>query len=311
MFALSIKIIKHNMKKMITSCVLWGLMIFNTQQAKAQTLFSNGSFEEWDTLPTFVNPKGWFSLNELTAFGFDPSLEITTDAHQGKFAVKLISVSGQFNDLSGVLATGPMLNAMGNPDFSGIKKHFTSKPTHLEFYYKAFPALGDTCAIMLVLTKWNQAPQKADTIGQAGLTFPDTVDSYTKAVIDVTYFLPMPPDSAFLIASSSLDRFNPIPGSTFYIDDIKLTETNTSTKEIRNERQSVSLYPNPAAEILHISGTNKIKDINVFNIQGQLKYQLGLNENETEINVADWPTGIYFMQVRIGNETEMHKFVKH
>lgn len=299
------------MKKMITSCVLLGSIIFCAQSTKAQTLFLNGDFEEWDTLPTFVNPKGWHSLNELTAFGFDPSLEITTDAHQGNFAVKLISVAGQFNDLSGVLSTGPMLNAMGNPDFSKIKMPFTSKPSHLKFYYKAFPAMGDTCAIMLVLTKWNQALQKSDTVGQAGLTFPDTVDSYTKAVLEITYSLPMPPDSAFLIASSSIDGFNPVPGSTLYLDDIKLIETNTSTKEIRTVRQSVSLYPNPAAEILYISGTERIKDISVYNVQGQLKYQSLPDENESEINIAEWPSGIYFMQVRIGNETEMHKFVKH
>ena len=57
---------------------------------KAQQIepLQNGSFEQWDTLDGYQQPRDWYTLNALTSFGFDPTTEMTDDVHTGKYAVK-------------------------------------------------------------------------------------------------------------------------------------------------------------------------------------------------------------------------------
>lgn len=279
------------MKRITTTFVL---MLMLTGYAGAQQQITNAGFESWDTLGDYTQPANWFTLNPLTTFGYDPSTTITADAHSGNFAVQLQSLSGQFSDISGVLCTGPILNANMQPDFSNMKVAFTSKPLALEVYYKAFPKPGDTCVLAMYLTHWNMALQRTDTVARAGFEIKDSVGVYTLGSCAFEYFSPVQPDSMFVIASSSSDGYHPTVGSKLILDDLHLTYPPTGLSEIKTLQ--VAVYPNPAASQLMVQSEEPIKGtLKLFSMNGALVHTQDIDNKYAVVDVATLSNGIYLM----------------
>ena len=70
----------------------------------------------------------------------------------------------------------------------------------------------------------------------------------------------------------------------------------------------LTIFPNPATTQLTIQSTNNpITQISITNLLGQTVYTQACNKEEVQINVASFPTGIYFIKI---NGTEVRKFVK-
>lgn len=76
----------------------------------------------------------------------------------------------------------------------------------------------------------------------------------------------------------------------------------------------IEVYPNPAKDQMNIdltgieiSNTNFLK---VFNISGNFiyRYPFGYNENKIILDVSNFQTGMYFLQVETGEETFVKKF---
>lgn len=282
--------------------ILLGLLItFISSEINAQQQFSNNGFESWDTIGDYTVPTNWFTLNALVQFGAEPTTVITQDAFSGKFAVELESKSSIIGDLSGILCTGPLLSPTLQPQFNKIKIPFSSRPTALEFYYKAFPQMGDTCAITMVLTRWNQALSKTDTVGEASILFSDSISIYTKASIPFVYGLPLACDSMFLLASSSLDGFNPTIGSKLILDDLKLVYNPTSVKD-EIELSSLSLFPNPTSGNLNIVNKDQSPiEFLLYSMQGELLIETTLNEEHNLISLNELKQGMYLVMLKNAN----------
>lgn len=279
---------KHTMKRITTT---FALILLLTGYAGAQQQITNAGFESWDTIGDYTQPSNWFTLNPLAIFGFDPSTTITSDAHSGSFAVQLESIAGSNTDLSGVLCTGPILNASYQADFSKIKVPFTSKPQSIEVYFKSFPQPGDTCVMAMYLTRWNMALQKTDTIAEAGLQFHDSIGVYTLASCAFDYSSPLPPDSMFIIISSSIDGFNPSVGSKLILDDFHLTY---STGLNNVAESSFQLYPNPACTQLTVL-SEEAGAVKFYSVTGALVHQQNVDKKQTIVDVSLFEDGIYFM----------------
>lgn len=282
--------LKHIMKTITTS--LFSLMLLFTGYAKAQQQITNSSFESWDTLGDYTQPSNWFSLNPLTTFGYDPSTIITSDAHTGNYAVQLESIAGQFSDISGVLCTGPILNSGLQADFTKMKVAFSSKPQALQVYYKAFPQLNDTCVVAMYLTRWNMALQKTDTVARAGFEFKDSVGVYTLANCPFEYYLPVQPDSMFIIASSSIDGFNPTVGSKLILDDFHLTYSTTGLAE--KDKVGFSVYPNPAQSYLTLE-TTEHGILDVYSLSGAAIMRQNIDQLNQTIDISSWAEGLYML----------------
>ena len=71
-----------------------------------------------------------------------------------------------------------------------------------------------------------------------------------------------------------------------------------------NEIVTISIYPNPAHDIIFVGANNDlpVQNIQLYNIAGQLV----MTSNELEINVSELPEGVYFVAVF----TENQKFVE-
>jgi len=69
----------------------------------------------------------------------------------------------------------------------------------------------------------------------------------------------------------------------------------------------ISIYPNPANDYLHITDSNFINNIVITNIVGQIVYSNQCGRQNTDINVATWQPGLYFVTI---NGSETGRFIK-
>jgi hypothetical protein len=75
------------------------------------------------------------------------------------------------------------------------------------------------------------------------------------------------------------------------------------------EENNISIYPNPVKDLVKIQGNN-INNISIYNSVGVLVEKIEVRDNEVEINMNNYNTGIYFVQVNSDNETITRKVVK-
>lgn len=76
-----------------------------------------------------------------------------------------------------------------------------------------------------------------------------------------------------------------------------------------NALETVALYPNPASEVINISGrTNEIEEIRIFDGLGK---QVFLRKGNTtdNINVSNLDTGLYFVALTANNQTTTKKII--
>jgi hypothetical protein len=71
--------------------------------------------------------------------------------------------------------------------------------------------------------------------------------------------------------------------------------------------ETFSLYPNPASDLLTITGREKISRVVILNLAGQTLISNTYNAAQADVNIAALPKGLYFVRV---NGIEISKFVK-
>ncbi len=95
--------------------------------------------------------------------------------------------------------------------------------------------------------------------------------------------------------------------------------TNTATTEIIDtlyietfETTNISIFPNPANNILNIKGTNAINAVTIYDLNGRLLKQLSFPQakNTHQIDIDRLSNGIYFLEIRTGISKETLKFIK-
>lgn len=281
------------------------VMMVISSVTKAQALLENGGFESWVDNGGYQDPEGWFTLNQLTQFGIDPSATMSNIAHTGNKAVMLTTIENSTQNVPGLLCSGPLMDSEGEVSFDQVKIPFASRPIGITFAYMYAPGIGDTCSVYMLLTKWNTTLGKADTIGEARFMSKDSVATYTVKMIDFDYYNNQIPDSAFIIISASKDGFSAVPGSIMYVDDFYLRYL-TGIETITGARTNQVIYPNPVSSILHVNNVEAGSTIKVFNALGVL----ALETTSGDIDVEALNSGVYYLVINQKGKTYTHKFVK-
>ncbi len=80
-----------------------------------------------------------------------------------------------------------------------------------------------------------------------------------------------------------------------YLDDINISAITGIEESVTSTY--VSVYPNPAKDILNIYSSAKIVGIKLFNVYGQLVLSRQMNSDNTAINTVSLADGIYYLQV--------------
>jgi hypothetical protein len=83
--------------------------------------------------------------------------------------------------------------------------------------------------------------------------------------------------------------------STLSVDDISLDEN------------TVKLYPNPATDVVNIKTNQTIKNVAVFNVNGQKVLDIA---NQSQINISNLPTGMYFLNINTNQSNQTIKILK-
>ncbi len=94
----------------------------------------------------------------------------------------------------------------------------------------------------------------------------------------------------------------------------KFIKNNTSTIEDKDiASKFVSLYPNPnkgSFSILVKRNTTKDVAVTILDVYGKIVYTEKINKNEFELNVNNFPNGMYFVKLSSDEINETLKFVK-
>lgn len=75
---------------------------------------------------------------------------------------------------------------------------------------------------------------------------------------------------------------------------------------------SLVLYPNPTKNKIEVTSTNARNEVKSYTIFNQLgvKIKSGQFENGNQIDLSTFPTGLYFLELKTKNWTEIRKIVK-
>ena len=99
---------------------------------------------------------------------------------------------------------------------------------------------------------------------------------------------------------------------TITYDTVKVVVSPTGINNIENFKNTVKIFPNPTTNILNIETEQEVKTITIYNSLGATVFSLfnRVKERVTSLDVSMFTTGIYFLEVKTGNDIIRKKFVK-
>ncbi len=97
----------------------------------------------------------------------------------------------------------------------------------------------------------------------------------------------------------------------FYFDDFKINILQNNTlKKTNTSVSQFSIYPNPASDFLNINTTKNNYAIAIYNLQGQLIFSQNNKSGFQEINTEKLAAGMYIIELKSADFTEVKKFTK-
>ncbi len=301
------------MKKFIRLCIAC-IGLCNTGNLFAQ--IPSPGFEEWRTrgLGSFSvsDPKLWMSGNLFDAMSGNKgplSVVKSTDAHSGQYAALIRPIE----DTSGAkeaafLVTGELNLLTG--EFND-KFKLDGKPNLFEGYYKYQSNSVDGFSITLLLFK------NGEVIGTANFSDSAAKSSYVKFSLTPTYMSSETPDSANISVMVGLNQDKPIDAS-LWIDDFSFAYGTTGLDDKLFTELSLSVYPNPAVDHVHINFEQKASEtvtIKVFDMTGKMMETIcedqhyGSGKQQLEWNPANLPKGVYFILLEQQSAQKITKII--
>ena len=320
------------MKQLFTFVLLVFAVSFGFSQSKSPNVdfqIPNGGFENWYNV--VINPSvsydeigtgptdNWLgTLNSLaavppTAGGPGPvTIFKTTDKHSGTYAAQAVSADFPLGPatifIPGMIGTAVMDNAnvralMGKPCQD-------CKPSKLKGYFKFQPVNNDSCAAVILLSRWNATTKKRDTVGYGKMVQRTAVTEYTAFEVPVNYREAGSVDTMTMLVVSSAG-FNVVNfmgsvgqvGNTMFVDDLTL-DYPSGVQQVLMPEVSVSVYPNPATDVLHVDMSKMVKNgrLEVFNGSGKMVASFEMAQMSNRISVANLLNGNYYYRLVSGKE---------
>lgn len=118
--------------------------------------------------------------------------------------------------------------------------------------------------------------------------------------------IPFADSISFFYTSSDTGAFGINTPQYFCLDNLSFNYLSTHTWQ----KPSISLYPNPCREFLHIEGAQN-GSFSIRDIQGKLHLGGKISNQHTVLNLAHLQSGIYFITFTQGNIQYHEKIIKH
>ncbi len=88
-----------------------------------------------------------------------------------------------------------------------------------------------------------------------------------------------------------------------------IIDTNVGVKDVSESH--VKVYPNPADNVLFVKSSEIISDISITDVLGRNIETINVNSDFSEINIANFTKGVYFIRINTENESYIIKsFIK-
>ena len=103
---------------------------------------------------------------------------------------------------------------------------------------------------------------------------------------------------------TSLYRYYVVDDADVRLDSIDVENISTVGVEDELENLSVSVYPNPATDVVNIKMNNNVNNVSViiYNILGEAVATKNLIAGVNTINTSEFNSGVYFYAIRHNNE---------
>ncbi|NDP22316.1 MAG: T9SS type A sorting domain-containing protein [Paludibacter sp.] len=271
----------------------------------SQPALFNGDFENWSTISTPLVINNWNPDRGSQQDG----ISRTTDAKDGMYAMELTSYVGGGNGIPrnqpGYLTTGYWNNTC-NCSMGGIP--FTNLIDTLTFWYKYTPTVynsqTDWASIYLNIQKNGAQINWTNKNLNAASDF-----QYVEIPFDNNNQVP---DSLIInFISSDWQNTNiNFAGSKLIIDKLQFkSEMISSGIQQLAEVSLIDIYPTVSNAVFKLINPNQVPvSLDVYNSTGiKMSHQQGLN---TEINLKEKPSGIYFVRISVNNRIVTKRILK-
>ena len=274
----------------------------------SQPAAMNGDFELWNTQSVSF-PSQWFVLSNGDQ---QSGVSQTTDAHQGAYAVEMMTYLGNNNGQpaaqAAAIGTGhfPDNCSGGCVEIGGMPYSLTQDT--LVFWYKYAPMGADNALVNLVFKK------NGSYIYSNSATLPAS-SSYKRYAFPFNTFIT--PDSVIVnILSSDYSNSDlSFIGSDLKLDSIyfKSQMVQTAVEQMgAGDDGTITIYPNPSGGQFSISSSlTGIISIEIYSATGQKVYSKR-DLGGQDLNTLDLPglgKGVYFLRLSDGVKTHTKKIV--
>jgi hypothetical protein len=285
-----------------------------TAAVTAQNIPNNG-METWIDQGQYDDPQYWDTPNqEVCFFPFYVKVVTKSTDHQaGSYSAKLETKAIPVLNINvpAVITLGTL-----NIDIAGGTYSVTGgapisdSPTHLKGYFKYSPKGGDSCAIGIVLTKWNGTGR--DTLATGYFSTKDTVTSWTPFSAWIDYSIQAIPDTMNIVAISSAS-YTPTEGTILFVDDLYLDYTTSVTR--RNPDREINVLQDADQKELIVFLDFSIPEetsVRIFNIMGQeMIHQPSKITGKETVNLSyqGFRPGLYIVEVLHDNKSFSRKII--
>lgn len=319
------------MKKIFTTLFIFCAVAF----AFAQTV-PNASFEEWSDTHTATGWNSAFNTSmEIEYSGLPITVVIDynaatrlADGHSGEYSVQLNSqaASAQLMGMSlyeiqlpGMIQLGDFdIDALSNMDIENADMDnmdltqyihggiaFNQVPAKMKAYV-TYTTTSDTMVAAVFLTRWNNGQR--EVVAKGDLQSNTQYNEFTQIEVPITVQEGMEgvtPDTLnilFCTARGMADE-----STVMVVDDVELQMEGDAIFEI-GALPIFSVRPNPATEnIVLTPATNENYSARMFDANGKLVWENNNLQGETTLNVSNFTKGVYFLQVKQGQNVKSQK----
>ena len=285
------------MKKTLLLLIPFVFVAFQLSAQNADSI-PNPSYEEWNM--DIEAPIDWGTPNPYTALaGVKCVFQDGNDPFDGNFSARLTSVAVLTFKVPGIVTLGWLTVDLISTEASidgGIP--WTSKPLTLKGQYKCEPMENDSCAVIVLFTEYLPAKGKRDTLGVGFFYSAEQTTEWTEFNVNINYFNDKTPDTMNIIVSSSASLYDPVLGSTMWVDDVEFEGSAGIALDIIPEVK-VNVYPNPTSDYLTFEFEKDVNQSNliIFNIEGQTVRSTKVTQQKTTLEVGDLSAGTYYFHV--------------
>ena len=148
----------------------------------------------------------------------------------------------------------------------------------------------------------------------AGLRYPNGSFFWINGAVDMWSSTQYNSDSAwyFNLRFNSSGAYRDIPSKDFGMSVRCISNSITGVTDIRNSKETVQIYPNPANDVLNIIISNNADGkISLCDITGRVIFSVSTNRTNIQtLNIGNLPAGIYMATYSSSEEIVTTKIVK-